>query len=793
MFACIATRSQTPCTIVFQGRVTNAEGTPLFGASVLVTPGPIGQSTDGEGHFRLARLCHGDYHIRIQYVGHKEFSADIRLASDTVVTFTLEEDVKQLAEVVIDHHDVANTEHAVNFVELDERQLDESAGRSLGETLQRIPGVTSLQTGPGIFKPVIHGVHGQRLLLLNHGLRQEGQQWGAEHAPEIDPFIASNIVVIKDASAIKYGTDAIGGVIVVNPAPLPETNTIGGTVSSVLQSNGRSGTLSGMVEGGIRDHNGWGWRLQGTAKRTGDFSSPDYSLTNTGVSELGFSAAAGYHTRKLGLDIFFSRFQSDIGILRGTVTGNLDDLVSAMERPVPLYTSPFSYSIEEPRQSVNHNLLKFNGHLLDGNGEWRFQYGFQNNNRQEYDMRIGDLSKTPALDLQLNTHTIDVQWETHHSDSRTMSFGVNGMYQVNKNIPGTQRIPFVPNFNNLSAGVFAVSKFFMDKWIVDAGVRYDYRDYSVKGFDVSNTLYRSSFGFGNASASVGLTRELLPTKAVSLSVSTSWRPPHVSELFSLGRHQSVASDEYGLLLDPETSEVRSIDDMNVSPEQALKLVSTYRDSGGKVRFSISPYVNYIRNFIYLTPRGITKRVDGVSPYFWYDQTNALFLGLDADASVELGSYLTLVPKVSLLRARDVKNTTYFLFIPSNRYELTLRHDRPSFAGLSNAYIETGFRYVSRQMFAPRVITVREIKEAGEQGIDLFENDDSIFDFAAAPDGYGLLRAAIGFSVKSDKIQYDIRLTGENLLNQRYRDYANRFRYYADDLGRNLVLSLKIIF
>ena len=125
--------------------------------------------------------------------------------------------------------------------------------------------MNSIQTGPGIFKPVIHGVHSQRVLILNHGIRQEGQQWGAEHAPEIDPFIASDVVVVKDASSIKYGTDAIGGVIVVNPAPLPENAAdFGGSVSTIAQSIGRSGTFSGMLEGGIKAHEGWGWRVQGT-------------------------------------------------------------------------------------------------------------------------------------------------------------------------------------------------------------------------------------------------------------------------------------------------------------------------------------------------------------------------------------------------------------------------------------------------------------------------------------------------------------------------------------------------
>jgi iron complex outermembrane receptor protein len=114
-------------------------------------------------------------------------------------------------------------------------------------------------------------------------------------------------------------------------------------------------------------------------------------------------------------------------------------------------------------------------------------------------------------------------------------------------------------------------------------------------------------------------------------------------------------------------------------------------------------------------------------------------------------------------------------------------------GLNNAYVESGVQYVSRQIFAPRVITVREIKEAEEGGRDPFNGDASLFDFAKAPPGYYLFRAAAGFSVNTENVQYEFRLSGENLFNQQYRDYTNRFRYYADDLGRNVTFSIKFIF
>lgn len=785
--------SQVLCTSSLSGHVKDALGNPLPGAAVLLGPDNIGQSTDAEGRFIFDELCPGTYQIRIQFIGYHNISQALRVDGHVTKDFTLEEESTQLNEVVIQHHDPAHVEHATNFAELDERQLAESAGKTLGETLTKIPGVTSLQTGPGIFKPVIHGVHSQRLLILNHGIRQEGQQWGAEHAPAIDPFMASNIVVIKDASAIKYGADALGGVIVVNPASLPETNNLGGTLTSALQSNGRSAVISGMLEGGIKEHNGWGWRLQGTAKRGGDFHTPGYTLTNTGIKELNFSAATGYHARKFGLDMFFSRFQSETGILRGTAISNLDDLVSAMERDVPGYTSDFSYHIREPRQEVSHNLIKINGHISGRSGEWKFQYGFQNNNREEFDLRIGGLSKLPAIDLQLNTHTVDTEWETHHSESRTVSFGVNAMYQANRNIPGTQRIPFIPNFDNLSGGAFVVSKFFFEKWTIGAGARYDHRNYSVKGFDFKNTRYSATFNRNNVSASVGVTRQIDPEQSLNLNVSTSWRPPHVSELYSVGTHQGAAAIEYGLMLDPYTNEVRDIGQVNFSSEQALKGVMSYQLAKDRLRLTVSPFANYIGNYIYLRPQGITRTLRGVYPYFRYEQTDALFLGIDADASLRIHPYLTASPKASILKARDVIHDDYFLFIPSNRYSLDLRYERPELSGLKNAYLESGGQYVSKQVFSPRVVTVREIKEAEENGVDPFSEDPSIFDFTTAPDGYFLLRVSAGFSIKKEDVQYDVRLSAENLLNQRYRDYTNRFRYYADDLGRNLTLSVKCIF
>jgi iron complex outermembrane receptor protein len=123
----------------------------------------------------------------------------------------------------------------------------------------------------------------------------------------------------------------------------------------------------------------------------------------------------------------------------------------------------------------------------------------------------------------------------------------------------------------------------------------------------------------------------------------------------------------------------------------------------------------------------------------------------------------------------------------------LRYERAGLASFKNFYVESKVLYVAEQKRAPRVITPRQIQEAGENGVDLFETDDSNFDFMAAPDGYVLWNMAAGVSLKSKKSQYDFRLASENILNTTYREYTNRFRYYADEIGRNIIVSIKCIF
>lgn len=786
IFLPVWVKAQQPCSLSISGKVISEHGSPLPGAEVVLKERGRGTVADSAGLFVFDRLCPGAYLLEIHYVGYA--TATARVGTGDAVTVTLFPENKDLKEVIVTERSEF-VERTTNYATLDATSLEKSAGKTLGEALKALPGVTTLQSGPGIVKPVIHGVHSQRVLILNHGIRQEGQQWGAEHAPEIDPFIASSIVVIKDAAAIKYGTDALGGVVIVNPAPLPEQAGMGGSINTVVQSNGRSAVVSGMLEGGLKKLPGWGWRLQGTGKRAGDYNAPDYSLTNTGVKEIDFSAAAGYHSEKMGSEIFFSHFQTELGILLGSAIGNLDDLVYAMENEPPKGTTDFSYSISPPRQEVSHNLLKLTTHWVIPTGMWRLQYGYQSNFRKEFDIRRGSLSSVPAINLELRTHTLELELETGKDPSRQFCFGINGMYQENRNVPGTQRIPFIPNYTSASGGPFAIGKFVLGKWTLDLGTRYDIRNYSVIGFDFRNSRYSSDLLFHNVSISAGASRSLDEKQTLKFNLSSSWRPPHVAELYSLGTHQSAAAIEYGLLLNDSTNQVMDIKDVPFKVEQALKAVTSYQYSSDRLKMEATAYANTIFNYIFLQPRGVTTNVRGTYPYLRYTQTDALFVGLDAEVSYTLSERWLLNARTSLLSATDIRNNDYLVYIPSNRFELGLRYQ-----GLRHRfYVEPRLSAVAKQFRAPRVITVREFQDAIASGSDPLGGSTSTFDFMDAPPGYVLASVSAGYSWEFQESRLDLRVAIENALNTSYREYTNRMRYYADDIGRNISLSLKYIF
>lgn len=759
LFISIAAKAQQACNLTIKGRIIDEDSNlPVSGVSITLRPGNQTYSSDGHGYFNIPSLCKGNYTLTITSLGFESKDKTISLTSSQTLSLKIKHaDVVLHDVLVIGHQQKLKTTAAVSTIT--KEQLAQSKGDNLAEILEMTPGVTMLQTGATIAKPVIHGMHSNRVLLVNNGIKQEDQQWGSEHAPEIDPFVASTIHVIKGAESVRYGAEAIGGVIRVEPAPLPIDSGVSGELDLVGMSNGRSTIGSARLEGTINKVPGLAWRAQGTYKKSGNFKTADYFLDNTGLQEINYSAALSYRHKFAVIDAYYSHFNTDVGIFSGAHIGSLEDLKARIENGRPFENGEFNYSIQSPRQKVKHDLVKLKVHKdLDNGVQLDLQYGFQRNARQEYDIRRGERSDIAALDLLLDAHSLDFSYNKINAKSLSSTFGINASAIVNNNIPGTYATPLIPNYDSYGLGVFAIERLIKDNYELEAGIRYDYKTLDAAGYNRDKELYGGKHAYNNVSGSLGALWRVSREMDFRSNLGLAWRPPTVNELYSNGLHHGAASIEIG--------------DENLRSEQGYKWINTFSIQKESFHVELNAYGHFLKNYIYLNPTGrFDESLRGAFPVFEYNQTDALFYGLDLMAAYNINESLQYQLKGSLVRARDKKKNQYLPLIPSDRISNALRLT----PDLGNSKLgKTFFQIQYETVF-------KQTRYEAET------------DFLASPNTYSLLSMNAGTSIQINKQDLGISLSGENLLNKLYKEYMNRFRYYAHDRGRNLTLRLSYKF
>ncbi|RYD92447.1 MAG: TonB-dependent receptor, partial [Sphingobacteriales bacterium] len=568
-------------------------------------------------------------------------------------------------------------------VKLDGQTLELTRGESLGEALKRLPGVNSIQTGPAISKPVIHGMHSNRVLIFNSGVRIEGQQWGSEHAPEVDPFLANEISVVKGAASVQYGSDALGGVILVNQGDLNFHRHFSGNINVVGASNNRQGSFSGSIDGATKNET-FAWRLQSTVKKGGNSRTPDYFLNNTGLNEINGSFTLGYKKKRTEAELFLSSFNTTIGIFEWAHIGSEADRYRLIANGRPFNDGVFTYDIGVPRQEVSHNLLKLKGkRYFSNNSTLTLAYNLQRNKREEYDLRRAGLSTVPAFDFRLTAQNLDLLYETFGSSVRT-TYGVSTAIIVNNHVPGTSATPLIPNYDSFNPAAFLIKKIEKRNYELEAGIRYDYKHLNAAGYDRERNLYGGVHDFHNVSGSVGGLLHLSKTISIQSNLGLAWRPPTVNELYSRGLHHGSATVERG--------------DENLSSEQGLKWINTLNLNTEKFSVQFNAYSNYIQNYIYLVFGGeFEEGWGGAFPVFRYKQTDALFLGADLFTSYQISENFSWNLKGALIRAKNRQDNTYLPMIPADRLDNSLRWGVADRKGkLHHPFLEFQHVFVARQ-------------------------------------------------------------------------------------------------
>ncbi|MFN0203304.1 MAG: TonB-dependent receptor [Bacteroidia bacterium] len=746
------------CKRIFKGHVFDGGTTrPLIGATVYFPALQLGTATNLKGEYKIENLCEGKYAVKISYLGYKNIETTIEIRTNTHLDFSLSADTSALESIMIlgRKEDYFTVSQPVTSIEA--KELDKTRGLALGEALKKIPGMFAFQTGPSISKPVLHGMHSNRLLIINAGLRQEGQQWGAEHGPEIDPSVSNKLTVIKGASGLRYGSDAIAGVIIVEPKSLKNIEGIGGEVNLGAFSNNRMGFGSAMVEGNTNKIPELKWRIQGSYKQAGSSMSPNYMLSNTAFKEDNFSLGLGYIKNKFEIDMYYSRFHTQLGILPDAQPTNLTDLTTAINRTQPRVIEPFTYNINRGYQNVTHDLVRVKASVNTGNfGKLSAILGSQWNSRQEYDRHApsrDSLKNYPQYDLNLTTQSIDLVYDHFQSHHFSGQYGVFFQDQTHRR-DGTRYL--IPDYLSNSYGAFVMEKWKKNRVEVEAGIRYDIKKYHYF-FRKGNVFSDSTYQYQNFSGNVGINYQLTPALTWKTNAGVTFRPPTPNEMFVDGQvHGSVFVE---------------IGNSKFKAEQGYKFITNLEYRTQKLSFETSLYYTYILDYIYLRPTLLFRETRrGQLLEFAYTQTNASFYGIDLSAIYSITPQIDIIAKGSAVNAFNETFQNYLVYIPPYRGELAAKW-QPIFAPFLKKNAVYG------QVTGSFV--------ANQSRVDLNS------DFAAPPKGYALLALELGADIKMGKHTWFVSLQATNLLNTSYREYMNRYRYFADEPGRNFILRLKI--
>lgn len=783
----VLSQSQDSCTYKIAGKVIDqSTKLPLAYANVRLQGTTIGAVTDEEGNFEILNLCEKEYDLEFSYVGYKSKShhhdfhhdfMEIQLAPEQTI----------MESIVIEAEYSRGNLQSSTTAKLSGEALESVQTESFAEAASQIAGVNMLSTGQNVAKPIIHGLHSNRVLVINNGLRHEFQNWGIDHAPEIDPSAIDEIEVIKGAATVRFGPEALGGVILTNPAPMELSTPFSGEIGLVGKSNGQSG------EGNVELRKGFKWlslMAGGSYLKQGDLQAPNYNLSNTGKEEESYYGGFRIHpSARLDFEGYYSRFDQNLGILLGSTFSNLEDLERALEADVPAFTTDFTYEIGQPRQQVRHDLYKATARYTGNSHSLELKYGYQINARKEFGLRRGD---APTIDLELVTNSIDLDWI--HPDIGPFSgkIGAQWQDQANDNLPGTNTVPFIPNFDSERWGAYLIESVQFGKNTFELGLRYDWMEADITGREPDNTIYRNTIEYKNWTATLGYKKQITPESSFRANLGTAWRPPNVAELYRFGQHSFLL--EYGLwryTIDERfdfvsTSEgILTEEDRPVPSEIGYKWINTFELNREDFQFEATAYINYIENYIYSKPGGLTRTPRGVFVYFIYDQSDALFWGADVSAKWQHSSQFSSTLNGSYLWAKQLNPDDFFAGLPplNFRYELAFT---PKQKWLKNTSFKLNVDYTFEQTQHPRILSVQEFLFAFQDDeLNRFAEDASDFDILAPPPAFLLAH----FSYQSSWKQLSWRFQVKNIFNTSYRNYTDRMRYFADDLGRNFVLSL----
>lgn len=770
--------------VTLSGIVSDQKNKPLPGATLIVDNGRYATISNNKGYYKFSNIPRGVYEINIRYMGYENHMDNIDIYADTVIDFALNEVMQNLQEVVItDRSDEeAKRQQALNVEIVNEAYLKQNQGGSLAQSLERLPGVTTIGIGSSQAKPVIRGLSFNRIVVAQEGIQHEAQQWGADHGLEIDQYAVDKVELIKGPASLMYGSGAIGGVLEVKHNKIPAKNTIGGTVDltgkTVNNYLGSSVFLYARKDKIFADF------------RTTLIDYADYKVPTDSIDIYSYKAAL--HNRQLRntagkeYDLHFSGGYITPGFQSRLYASNVyskSGMFANAHGLEPRYVDTLLHDksdrdINDPYQEVNHLKIISKNNWQWDNYKLETDLGFQHNFRQEWSKYTSHyylpavfpdtLGFSSYLERQFDKYVYsgNAKFSNDVSDNMMYSIGVNSGWQKNT-IDGYGFI--IPTFTQFNLGGFVYAKYsFTHKSNIQLGVRYDYGEINTSEYYdwFLSPIVESAdsvWGYKKRASDLELDFQSVSWSAgyvyntnhwmCKVNIGKGFRMPTAKELAANGINYHYFRYEIG--------------DSSLSPESSYQLDLGIEYKAKRFALGLTPFVNYFSNYIYLNP---TADYEGSSQKCYYTQSKVFRWG------GEVHSHYQLLKSVQL---GFVGEYIYSIQLSGEKEGYTLPFSPPASA-LFNVKFQRDLKPLYHAYFSV------DYKITAAQ--------ESVVPPEEPTDGYQLVNIRFGGDVKLDKQEINISMQIQNLFDTKYFDHTSFYRLInVPGAGRNFVVNLTIPF
>ena len=695
-----------------------------------------GTSTNELGAFTLNNLPTGNYKIVCSIIGYGTYSTTITIPTAEKLLIALTPTAIEMEEIIIStpFHKLQSE----NVMKVEQEKMSDLKAKgavTLSEGLTNIAGVESISTGLSIGKPVIRGLSSNRVLVYTQGVRLENQQFGDEHGLGLSSAGVESVEVIKGPASLLYGSDALGGVLYINPEKFAQAHTNEADLEGTYFGNtlGYSGTV-GYKESSDK----WKFLIRGSVTEHSDYDTKDYRVTNSRFKEKDFKSGIGYQSTQFKTEFRYNMNHSKLGIPEA--------IGAQTKRKTP----------EMPYQDITNHVFSSKSNIYFDKSSLEVNLGYIYNDRKEFEEHHHEEEEhadeedhedeehededeenlEAALHMKLKTFNYDVKYHLPIYGKFETIAGTQGMNQVNTNYGEEQ---LIPDATTNDFGFFVMSHIHFENADIQIGARYDYRNIQVvDGFTKS---------FNSFNGALGVKTKLFGNITARLNLASGFRAPNLAELTSYGTHEGTNRFEIG--------------DENLTNEQNIQTDLSLEFKNKHVEFYVNGFYNLVNDYIYLQPDGTF--IDSTPVYNYLQEDASLYGG-------EIGfhfhphplDWLHVESSFETVTGKH-KNKTYLPLIPANSLNNTLRVE------LDSKWMDKLYSFVKLQStFAQNNVSVNETETAG----------------------YNLLSAGFGGTLTVLNNSLSIAVSGSNLTNKQYINHLSRLKSEGIyNMGRNISVSL----